>query len=133
MKRKIFAVVCTLFILITLLVSSVDAEVIVRSCSKIINKYFGKMVRICEPDEISKEMLLNRKGKYIVIEVCIGKVLNKQKDGKILNTSHNSNYICYQRVKKAKVGDKIMTVFVYADNKYIDDYAIRIDKIIKRK
>ena len=133
MKKKIFTVICSLVMLMVLLVSTVDAEVIVRSCSKIINKYFGEMVRICEPDEISEEMLLNRKGKYIVIEVCIGKVLNKQKDGKILNTSHSSDYICYQRVKKAKVDDKIMTVYVYADNRYTDDRVIRLDKIIKRK
>lgn len=64
-----------------------------------------------------------RRGKYILIEKINGRCINRKGDGR----TTGGNYIKY---RKARKGDKFTTYAVYADSKYIDDIAIRVD--IKR-
>lgn len=81
----------------------------------------------------------NRNGK-IIVEKIIGEVTDNELNGKILNAGNkqenytnksDSLYINYERVNGAKVGDKIVTYFIY--NPFTnaqDDVLTRMDFII---
>lgn len=134
MKKVKRFVLCSflVFILLNIVAFKVNASSVIKTYSKLINKYLGKMVKIVETGEVTEEMLINRKDNYLLIEISVGKVTTKNKDGKILNAPENANYINYQRVKGAKKGSKIITIFVYDNTRYIDGIAVRLDKIIKK-
>lgn len=95
-------------------------------------------IEIYDTSELTHDIMQNRNGK-IIVEKIIGEVTNSKLDGKILNTSNNENYtnkndglyINYERVNGAKVGDKIVTYFIY--NPFTnaqDDVLTRLDFII---
>lgn len=132
--KKLLLSALTVFLLVNVIAFNVDASAVIKSYSKIINKYFDGMVKIVQPDEMTEQLMTHRKNKYVVIEIDIGEVTTNNKDGKILNVHRSdfSDYISYKRVKKAKKGDKIMTIFVHNNNNYIGEADIRIDKIIQR-
>lgn len=133
--KKGLLIFILLFIFVNFVAVHVDASAVIKSYSKIINKYFDGMVKIVQPDEMTYELMTHRKNKYVVIEIDIGIVKNNKKDGEILNVTNPNfgRYICYKRVKKAKKGDKIISIFVYNNTNYFDgcEADIRIDRIIK--
>lgn len=131
---KSLLVVLLVFMVVNVVAINVDASAFVKSYAKFINKYFDGMVKIVQPDEMTEQLMTHRKNKYIVIEVDVGVVTNNKKDGEILNISNPEvgRYISYKRVKKAKKGDIILSIFVYNNTNYFDDTDIRIDKIVKR-
>lgn len=90
-------------------------------------------IRIYDSDDLTMEMLQNRKG-TIIIEKCIGVVNDKEGNGKLLNCSNPEYfYISYKSVPKATTGDVILTYFVYnPDNNIEDDIMERFDFIIDK-
>ena len=90
-------------------------------------------IRIIDSDDLTMEMLQNRKG-TIIIEKCIGIVNDKEGNGKLLNCSNPEYfYISYKSVPKVDVGDVILTYFVYnPDNNIEDDITERFDFIIDK-
>ena len=133
--KKGLLIFILLFVFVNFVAVQVDASAVIKSYSKIINKYLDGMVKIVQPDEMTYELMTNRKNKYVVIEIDIGIVNNNKKDGEILNVSRPDfgKYICYKRVKKAKKGDKILSIFVYNNTNCFDgcEADIRIDRIIR--
>ena len=133
--KKGLLIFILLFVFVNFVAVQVDASAVIKSYSKIINKYLDGMVKIVQPDEMTYELMTHRKNKYVVIEIDIGIVNNNKKDGEILNVSRPDfgKYICYKRVKKAKKGDKILSIFVYNNTNCFDgcEADIRIDRIIR--
>lgn len=87
-------------------------------------------IEIYDTSELTNEIMNNRDGK-IIVEKIIGKVVNQELDGEILNVGKNENYINYERVEGAKKGDVIVTYFIY--NPFTneqDDVLTRLDFII---
>lgn len=91
------------------------------------------IIQIYEVDDLDCDILENRNGN-IIIEKIIGKVLNTDGDGIIINTEDDYyNYISYRGVKDAQVGDIILTYCIYnPDTAYTDDIIDRFDYIIDR-
>ena len=84
-------------------------------------------------EDLTYEMLRDR-GDDIIVEKILGTVVNKRKDGKIMNPADpDYDYISYKSVKGAKKGDTILTVCIYQPgNSYEDDVVCRFDYIIDR-
>lgn len=96
-----------------------------------------KLVKILDGQNLHSKktwQILEGKGD-LVIEIDYGVVTNNKKDGRVLNTtSKKYNYISYRRVKGARKGDVIMSVFIYSpDRRAYDDDLARYDWIIDRK
>lgn len=88
--------------------------------------------RICTVRQIDKHpgILLKRQGRYTLIEKVKGVVLNKRKDGRVLNTEHpDYNYISYKGVKGAKPGRFVTTYCVYDDSNGEDTVIKRYDVV----
>lgn len=92
-----------------------------------------EIIQIYDSEDLTFEMLQNRKGK-IIIEKCIGIVTDDKGNGKLLNCKNPEyNYISYKCVPKANFGDVILTYFVYnPDNNIEDDIMERFDFIIDK-
>ena len=122
MKRKRIVIIIMAVILMAVYVSPVLAA----------SKPDGKaMVRVLEPDKVTRKLLTNRRGNYLVVEVCYGKVTDNKGNGKVLNTSDKTyNYISYRGVKGAKKGKHVLTLIVYGNSNVVDDVAFRIDKVV---
>jgi hypothetical protein len=91
--------------------------------------------KIYEPSELTSEMLGSRtKQEAIIVERCVGKVVNSKGDGKILNANENFDYICYEGhlpEESEKTGTKVVTYLVYnPDTNYIDDIMNRYDYVV---
>lgn len=99
----------------------------------------ANVIEIYDTSELTHDIMSNRNGK-IIVEKIIGEVTNSKLDGKILNASSNNEnytnkndglYINYERVNGAKVGDKIVTYFIYNPFTNVqDDVLTRLDFII---
>ena len=89
--------------------------------------------RIIDSNELTLEMLQNRKG-TMIIERCYGIVTSRNGDGKLLNCANpDYDYIGYRSVENANVGDIILTYFFYnPDNNIEDDIMHRVDFIISK-
>jgi len=88
--------------------------------------------RICPVRQIDRHpnILLNRKGKYTLIEKVKGVVVNKRKDGRVLNTDRPEySYISYKGVKGAKPGRFVTTYCVYDDTNGEDTVIKRYDVV----
>lgn len=115
------------------IIINTNANNTIKFYSMITKKATNNYIRILQTDEVTNKVLTNRKNKYIVIEITIGKVLNNNKDGKVLNTKDRYyNYISYKGIKGIKKNDKIVTITVYANNNEEDNIAIRFDKTIRK-
>lgn len=92
------------------------------------------VIEVYDSADLTLEDLQNRNGK-IIIEKCIGEVVSGEKDGKILNYEDPDHYyISYRSVEDCKVGDVILTYFIYnPDTDYEDDILERFDYIIDRQ
>ena len=77
-------------------------------------------VKILTSKKCTAGKVTKRHGKYILVEKINGKCINSKGDGK----TSSGHYIKYRHARK---GDKFTTYAVYADTKYIDDIAVRID------
>ena len=90
-----------------------------------------KKLEIIDTADIDMDYLRNRDGR-LIIEECIGVMTSEKGDGEVLNCAHaDYNYISYRDVPNAKVGDVILTYFIFnpATN-YEDDIMCRYDYII---
>lgn len=87
------------------------------------------IVREYYTEDITAKMMRKR-GNSIIVEKQIGRVINKQKDGELLN---GGGYITYKHVAGVKKGDIVLTVLVHAPGKEEDGNVIaRVDSILNR-
>lgn len=96
-------------------------------------------LEIYDTSELTPQIMANRNGK-IIVEKIIGKVTNQKLDGEILNCNaedggytnkDGGNYISYERVERAREGDKIVTYYIYSPfSNEQDDVLTRLDFII---
>lgn len=93
-------------------------------------------VKFYDTENLTLEMLLNRKGTgKIIVERCVGVVVNSNGDGKFKADNGKYYYICYAGwVKNCKKGMKVVSYFVYnKDTNYTDDIIERYDVVVKCK
>lgn len=90
-------------------------------------------LRVIDSEDLTMEMLQNRKG-TIIIEKVIGVANDNEGNGKILNAKNPDYfYISYKSVPNVKKGNVILTYFVYnPDNNIEDDIMERFDFIIDK-
>lgn len=83
-----------------------------------------------DSSELTEDILANRQGK-LIIEKCVGKVVDDEKNGAIQNADSDYNYISYENVDCTK-GDTIVTYLIYnPDTNYTDDVIERFDYVQK--
>lgn len=132
-NKRLIIIITVLTMMFFNIVINTNANNTIKFYSMITKKATNNYIRILQTDEVTNKVLTNRKNRYIVIEITIGKVLNNNKDGKVLNTKDRYyNYISYKGIKGIKKNDKIVTITVYANNNEEDNIAIRFDKKIKK-
>lgn len=132
-NKRLIIIITVLTMMFFNIIVNTNANNTIKFYSMITKKATNNYIRILQTDEVTNKVLTNRKNRYIVIEIAIGKVLNNNKDGKVLNTKDRYyNYISYKGIKGIKKNDKIVTITVYANNNEEDNIAIRFDKKIKK-
>lgn len=132
-NKRLIIIITVLTMMFFNIIINTNANNTIKFYSMITKKATNNYIRILQTDEVTNKVLTNRKNRYIVIEITIGKVLNNNKDGKVLNTKDRYyNYISYKGIKGIKKNDKIVTITVYANNNEEDNIAIRFDKKIKK-
>lgn len=89
-------------------------------------------LKVYDTKDLTYEILSHRKGKEVIVERIVGKVINKKGDGRISNPRHPKyNYISYRKVKGAKKGKTIVTYCIYnPHNNYEDDIMLRLDFVL---
>ena len=86
--------------------------------------------QLYDSSELTENILANRQGK-LIIEKCVGTVLDDEKNGAIQNADSDYNYISYADVDCAK-GDTITTYLIYnPKTNYTDDVIERFDYVQK--
>ena len=86
--------------------------------------------QLYDSSELTEDILANRQGK-LIIEKCVGTVLDDEKNGAIQNADSDYNYISYADVDCAK-GDTITTYLIYnPETNYTDDVVDRFDFVQK--
>lgn len=89
-------------------------------------------IQIYNSSDLTEGILTNRQGK-LIIEKCVGTVIDDEKNGAIQNADSDYNYISYANVDCAK-GDTITTYLIYNPNtNYTDDVIERFDYVQKQK
>lgn len=90
-------------------------------------------VQIYDSSDLTLEMLQNRNGN-IVIEKCLGTVIDEEKNGYLLNPEDpERDYISYKSVEDAEKGDNVVTYFIYnPETNAEDDIIFRFDYIMER-
>lgn len=88
-------------------------------------------IQVVDSKDLTAEMLETRhEDGTIIIEKVIGRVLNSELDGIVLNDLEHC-YISYRDVKGAQKGNIILTYLIYnPDSVYTDDVLARFDYII---
>lgn len=93
-----------------------------------IEKKYG--LNVVDSSELTYRKITHRKH-TVILERCIGKVTNKNKDGKVLN-ANEGYYISYKGVVCRK-GDIIVTYFLWnPENNFDDDVVARWDYVIEK-
>lgn len=87
-------------------------------------------IKIIPTNEVTIATLENRKDSYILVEKVFGKVVDAEKNGVVLNTESEYNYISYSNMEEVNPGDEIITYLVYKNTVGEDDILFRIDKKI---
>lgn len=86
---------------------------------------------VFSPDEITEELF---DGKTVVVENCVGKVINSSTgDGEVLNTVNTEyNYISYRGIENFEIadGDIILSIFYYGNG--VDDIVEREDFLLQK-
>ena len=86
--------------------------------------------QLYDSSELTEDILANRQGK-LIIEKCVGTVIDDEKNGAIQNADSDYNYISYADVDCAK-GDTITTYLIYnPKTNYTDDVIERFDYVQK--
>lgn len=86
--------------------------------------------QVYDSSELTEDILANRQGK-LIIEKCVGTVLDDEKNGAIQNADSDYNYISYADVNCTK-GDTVTTYLIYnPETNYTDDVINRIDFVQK--
>lgn len=86
--------------------------------------------QVYDSSELTEDILANRQGK-LIIEKCVGKVLDDEKNGAIQNADSDYNYISYVDVDCTK-GDTVTTYLIYnPETNYTDDVIERFDYVQK--
>lgn len=86
--------------------------------------------QLYDSSELTEDILVNRQGK-LIIEKCVGTVLDDEKNGAIQNADSDYNYISYADVDYTK-GDTVTTYLIYnPKTNYTDDVINRIDFVQK--
>lgn len=86
--------------------------------------------QVYDSSELTEDILANRQGK-LIIEKCVGTVLDNEKNGAIQNANSDYNYISYADVDCIK-GDTIVTYLIYnPKTNYTDDVIERFDYVQK--
>ena len=86
--------------------------------------------QVYDSSELTEDILANRQGK-LIIEKCVGTVLDDEKNGEIQNADSDYNYISYTDVNCTK-GDTVTTYLIYnPKTNYIDDVIERFDYVQK--
>lgn len=76
--------------------------------------------------ELTEDILANRQGK-LIIEKCVGTVIDDEKNGSL----EDGSYISYESVDCTK-GDSVITYLIYnPDTNYTDDVIERFDYVQK--
>jgi hypothetical protein len=78
-------------------------------------------VKVLPRDEITREILVNRQNKYVLVEVTEGVAIDDEGNG-----YDPLGYISY-RYTNAKKGDKVKSIFVYDNDNGEDTVNTRID------
>lgn len=81
-----------------------------RNTAKKIEKKYG--LQVVDSSKITYEILVHRKNK-VIIERCIGKVTNRNKDGEILNGNGKSSYYISYKGIKCKKNDIVIIYSVF--------------------
>lgn len=82
--------------------------------------------QLYDSSELTEDILVNRQGK-LIIEKCVGKVTDDEKNGSL----EDGSYISYENVDCIK-GNTIVTYLIYNPNtNYTDDVIDRIDFVQK--
>ena len=106
-----------------------DAKRII--CKKF--KKFGE-VKFIQFNKLTDKELCHRAGKNkIIVDITRGVCLNKNGDGKVLNTRKGyGNYISYRGLKHCRKGSMVTTYCVYEPwNNYADGIWYRYDVVTK--
>lgn len=86
--------------------------------------------QVYDSSELTEDILANRQGK-LIIEKCVGTVIDDEKNGAIQNADSDYNYISYADVDCTK-GDTITTYLIYnPETNYTDDVIKRFDFVQK--
>lgn len=86
--------------------------------------------QVYDSSELTEDILANRQGK-LIIEKCVGTVLDNEKNGAIQNADSDYNYISYADVDCTK-GDSVITYLIYnPETNYTDDVIERFDYVQK--
>lgn len=133
--KKSFKIWMVLLLIMSILLSTTSVEAALRNnnlkkyrkvAEKIEKKY---SLKATDSSKLDYEKITHRKY-TVILERCIGKVKNKNKDGKVLNTNEGY-YISYKDVK-CKKGDIVITYFLWnPENNLDDDVIARWDFVIK--
>lgn len=131
MKKKVTIILMILVVLITVGTTAASSVGFYKKMIK--REKIGK-IREYWNEDITCEILQNR-GDDIIVEKIIGTVIDKKKNGRVMNTADPKyNYISYKGVKGARKGDVILTICIYTPgNSYEDDVCERFDYIIDKK
>ena len=86
--------------------------------------------QVYDSSELTEDILANRQGE-LIIEKCVGTVIDDEKNGAIQNADSDYNYISYADVDCTK-GDTITTYLIYnPETNYTDDVIKRFDFVQK--
>lgn len=104
---------------------------IIAQHNQVSKEEFSCKYEVLSPDEITEDLF---DGKTVVVENCVGKVVNSSTgDGEVLNTANTEyNYISYRGIENFKIadGDIILSAFYYGSG--IDDIIEREDFLLQR-
>lgn len=82
--------------------------------------------QVYDSSELTEDILANKQGK-LIIEKCVGTVIDDEKNGSL----EDGSYISYESVDCTK-GDSVITYLIYnPDTNYTDDVIERFDYVQK--
>lgn len=83
--------------------------------------------QVYDSSELTEDILANRQGK-LIIEKCVGKVTDDEKNGSL----EDGSYISYTDVDDCTKRDTVITYLIFnPDTNYVDDVIERFDYIQK--
>lgn len=134
MKRKIAYIFITSALVMSafLIGKTMSTQKIIESKPNVIpsETETDNICQLYDSAELTENILANRQGK-LIIEKCVSKVLDDEKNGAIQNADSDYNYISYADVDCTK-GDIVTTYLIYnPETNYTDDVIERFDYVQK--